>query len=202
MSLLQELRSDNQRMLTRLGITPEQENAVLGASGVQLNEILYNRDKYHWFKKRVLAEGHLDRSIDFWCNPEIDMSIINDSMELDSNQVIATLEVDDILLSLEVRGETRVEYKGVIYYTPSEFPKELKTLIHASSWWMNHEDVQVYFNNWFEVFDEGQHWSDVVDAEQLDEDGLKELLLDIYVERYVAPEEGRSEDYAFLYDVD
>lgn len=80
----------------------------------------------------------------------VDLENINDSLLLDSNEHIATLNIDGRRYELFTRGEVRVEYDGVVYRTPSEFPEPLKQAIRDG----RTEDVAyIGNNNWFEIFE-------------------------------------------------
>ncbi len=118
---------------------------------------------------------------------------VKDSMELDSDQTLASAEFDNgYTMTLEVRGAVKVYYDETenndseyeAYYTrPSEFPKSLKELIHNDpAWWTLNENVYISENNWFELFlwDEkgGYIVSDVVDAEGQSDDEIKSLFLE------------------------
>ena len=104
----------------------------------------------------------------------IDLSNINDSMELESGQVIATLEMGEQLVSIEVHGDVRVLYKDEIYKTQSQFPEELMQMFHDCSAFES-PLVEILDNNWFEMFlyekdEKTGGWcftneSDVVDVE-------------------------------------
>lgn len=88
----------------------------------------------------------------FKCN---ELSQYIDSMLFDSGEVIAVMEVEDngkkIEISLEVRGEVRVDFDGVVYCRPSEFPDVLKELIETNPGCWDCEDyMYVDMNNWFE----------------------------------------------------
>ena len=123
-----------------------------------------------------------------------DLTNIHDSMQLDSNTVIAEL-VDDkdvIRVSLEVKGEVKVfwnpdgdPFDGNYYNYPSEFPEGLKKLIAEDDQWFENEHLYISENNWFEVFFFDEFGSDlgiseVVDVEQEDPQALEETLWECY----------------------
>ena len=89
----------------------------------------------------------------FKCN---DLGQYVDSMLFDSGEQIAEMECEcdngyTCTISLEVRGEVKVEYDGEIYRHPSDFPPELKEAIKTySGWWDTEEYIYVDMNNWFE----------------------------------------------------
>lgn len=124
--------------------------------------------------------------MEFWVNPEIDLTKISDSMQLDSNQEIAALSDGKYRVSLEVRGDAHVFFNGVYYDAPSVFPDELKTLIAERQDWYEDARVEVCENNWFEVFygtDEypDEHY-DTVDAEGFNYVSILTLLLECVTE--------------------
>lgn len=127
----------------------------------------------------------------FWMNPDIDLTKIVDSMQLESNQVVAELEEEGAKATLEVRGDVKVFWSpiadiepldgGMYLQSVSEFPEELKQLIASSStWWQCEERVYVAESNWFEVFYGTKEYPDsrydVVDAEGMTVDEVRELL--------------------------
>lgn len=85
---------------------------------------------------------------------------VNDSLELDSNQIMAYLTLTKkngkkkntkILVELRVEGEVKIDYKGKTYKTPSDFPDGLKKLI-KSGCVDRSKCTEVHNNNWFEVY--------------------------------------------------
>lgn len=123
-----------------------------------------------------------------------DMTNIVDSMELDTGTTICELETDKGYCTIEVRGEVSVDYKGVRYKYPSEFPEELKKLIHehpydwdvyAPSGEGNNEpvgDIDVHLNNWFEAF-WGRNPKEAYDYDVVDVEGKSSSqLLDLCFE--------------------
>ena len=129
--------------------------------------------------------------MEFWLNDDIDMTKIVDSMQLDSGTEIAGMKLDNITVSLEVRGEVRVwwnengdPFDGDCYTTPSEFPRELKDLIAGDNrWWDCDKRVYIDNNNWFEVFtavdDTYVPDADVVDVEGMTPVEIFTMLYDI-----------------------
>lgn len=114
----------------------------------------------------------------------IDLSEVNDSMELDSETIIAELREGDVTVSLEVHGDIRVIFDGQVYRYPSEFPDELMEMIHNGSYDTN-DRVEVGANNWFELFvDNGNcnEEAELVDCEGYTPDQVAELLIDTYIE--------------------
>lgn len=83
-----------------------------------------------------------------------DLSLYTDSMLFDSELTIAVGKFaygrHEIEVSLAVRGEVSVAYKGNIYNTPSKFPKTLKDMIRNNPNNWDGPDVYINFNNWFE----------------------------------------------------
>lgn len=104
----------------------------------------------------------------FQCN---ELSQYTDSMLFDSGEQIAAMECEDgnthINIYLEVRGEVRVDFDGVTYRRPSEFPLELKELIKGNPiCWDCEDDVYVDIRNWFEYIYivNNEHWNDYMDG--------------------------------------
>lgn len=81
---------------------------------------------------------------------------INDSMELDSGQVVATLKTSDLLVEIRVEGYVRVVFNDVAYKASSQMPQELIDLFHngGEEYEKALEDGRLYIddNNWFESF--------------------------------------------------
>ena len=81
---------------------------------------------------------------------------INDSMELDSGQIVATLETSDLLVEIRVEGYVRVVFNDEVYKASSQMPQELIDLFHngGEEYEKALEDGRLYIddNNWFESF--------------------------------------------------
>lgn len=81
---------------------------------------------------------------------------VNDSMELDSGQVVADLEVDDLLVEIRVEGYVRVVFDDQTYKAASQMPEELIDLFHngGEEYEKAVESGRLYIddNNWFESF--------------------------------------------------
>lgn len=104
----------------------------------------------------------------FQCN---ELSQYTDSMLFDSGEQIAAMEYGcgntHINIYLEVRGEVRVDFDGVTYRRPSEFPDVLKELIKTNPGCWDCEDyVYVDMNNWFEYIYEidNERWNNYMDG--------------------------------------
>lgn len=148
----------------------------------------------------------MNNPITFWLNPDIDMTKIKDSMQIDSGTTIATLKTKNHFISLEVRGEVKVFFNpdkngeptdGDYYTSPSEFPQELKDLIAENTeiyrkdedtkgiehTWSLDDRVYISENNWFEIFreedeDDPVPNADIVDAEGLTPEEILNLMLE------------------------
>ena len=131
----------------------------------------------------------------FWVNENYDMTKIVDSMEIDSDETIASLDLEGYTADLMVRGEVKVFWNenGIedctdaeCYKYPSEFPKELKDLIHNDKDWECDPRVNVDFNNWFELFveepDGYRDAYDVVDAAGKTPDDLYDMLREAIID--------------------
>ena len=114
----------------------------------------------------------------------IDLSNVNNSMELDSGQEVARFEKGNYAVTLEVRGDVKGQYKDWTYKHASSMPEELIRMFH--NWKPEYEEiVNCYMNNWFEIFlwkkgkDGMLHWlgiSDVCDIENEDEASIRKSL--------------------------
>lgn len=139
-----------------------------------------------------------------------DLTNIRDSMQLDSEQNIATLKAGDYLVTIEVRGAVKVWFNpdtsgesgdGTYYSSPSEFPQELKDIIAGDAKiyrkdgdndgidyiWTLDDRVYVSENNWFELFifdgeDDSMPVSDVVDVEGMTPSQVFDTMYDALVE--------------------
>lgn len=149
---------------------------------------------------KVYAVSHLSEAIDILSgesdcshllaknvitfNSYIDLSDVNNSMELDSGQEVARFEKGKYVVTLEVRGDVKVQYRDCTYRCASNMPEELIQMFH--DWKPKYEEVaDCIMNNWFEIFlwekDENGmlHWSgisDVCDAENEDEESIRKSL--------------------------
>ena len=99
--------------------------------------------------------------LEFNLNPAIPVMEIMDSMQLDSNQTIAHMKVDDVDLTLEIRGDVRVQWnpepngpyeKGQVYKNASDFPEELLKVFAEHKDVSIMRNINVVDNNWFEIF--------------------------------------------------
>lgn len=95
--------------------------------------------------------------LEFDCDQ--DLSKYVDSMLFESGTNIAkgtfAKGTENLEVYLDVRGEVSVTYKDEVYFSPEEFPDELKDLIkeHPNQWF-DDDDIYVGMNNWFEyIFD-------------------------------------------------
>ena len=82
---------------------------------------------------------------------------VNDSMELESGQSVAELNVkDEVLIDLRVEGDVRVVFEDQVYKCSSQMPDELIDLFHkgGDEYQNALESGRLYIddNNWFEVF--------------------------------------------------
>lgn len=118
----------------------------------------------------------------------IDLSDINDSMELDSGLTIATLKGDKYDFELMTQGYVRVYYKDGVYTCASNMPKELLKIFHDGK---ITEDINVVENNWYELFiDEsggGFVCADLVDLDACSKEELEKFLneeMDYYEKEY------------------
>ena len=144
----------------------------------------------------------------FWVNDDIDMTQITDSMQLDSDTQIASMEFHGITAYLDVKGEVKVWWNsnaetddldemfkcGDYYKYPSEFPQELKDLIKEDRGWDCDPRVYVSENNWFDLaifYDDEYIGSDVVDVE-----GFTYADLFNFLHESISAELQRKENFA------
>lgn len=129
--------------------------------------------------------------LQFNTNPKINLVNANDSMELDSKQTIAWLTIKDekrktnVKITIEVKGEVTVLYKGQFYYNASEMPEELLALFHTGEYDPDPENLDVRENNWFEIFIEDNGVSvetEVVDVGGYTDENLLKLMVDTYTD--------------------
>lgn len=128
----------------------------------------------------------------------IDLSKINDSMELDSETVVAELVKDDFMLELRVNGYVDVEFEEdgdtTSYSCASNMPDELIEMFHTGEAYED-DRVNIIENNWFELFlyeKKGNMWdytgsSDIWDCENMTDEELKnemECILDEWVSNF------------------
>ena len=128
--------------------------------------------------------------LNFKVNSHINLLAINDSMELDSGQEVASLEIQQkgktkVTITIEVQGCVKVDYKDNRYKCASQMPQELLDIFHNG-----YEDpeaigLNVIENNWFEIYIEDGGLcvdSDVVFVEGYSEIELLSLMVDTYLE--------------------
>lgn len=98
-----------------------------------------------------------------------DLTPYVDSMLFNSGTIIATMKYEDddweLFIDLGVRGDVRLWYKGVEYFSACEFPDELIEKIKNNEFWYmtspsgegndeTESDLYIQDNNWFEyIFD-------------------------------------------------
>lgn len=126
--------------------------------------------------------------LEYTVNPKINLLLIGDSMALDSGQEVARLDIKDgdehTVLSVEVRGEVKVNYKGRHYTHASEMPEELIKLFNEDGYSPFSEEMEVVDNNWFEIYIETS--SQVVATEVVNVAGMSQIqLLELLVDTYV-----------------
>lgn len=133
--------------------------------------------------KKIL---HREEALKDEFQSNINLTNINSSMELESGREIARLRRGDRLVTVEVRGEVRVDYKKQTYKSVSQMPKDLVEMFRNGNAF-NSKKVFVDMNNWFEVFtwtlqDGKPVWtgnSDVVDVENNTPEQMRAFLTDV-----------------------
>ena len=117
-----------------------------------------------------------------------------DSMCYDSGTIMASCDIDDFKVSIEVVGEVNVEYKGETYRHASDFPRELlnafKDDLSAQAIFLGlADDIYIHQNNWYEVFiydDEG-NWCDSYVEDYLPDwtlEGVKDYFVSVIEDYY------------------
>jgi len=139
----------------------------------------------------------------------VDMTNIVDSLQLSSGTTIATLEVGNgTVATVEVRGEVNIDFDGITYRNPADFPEELKRIIAEDRLLETEYGDRLYVdaNNWFEFFlsKEGDFLNyDVVDVEKSTTAELYELMaetINAWEEKMLVPP--TYETYCNLTDYD
>ena len=93
-----------------------------------------------------------------------DLSKYVDSLLFESGTQIAYANFqkgkNKVYVSLEVRGQINIDYKGEIYTNPEEYPDELINLIKSGKIYFD-DNVYMNLNNWFEyIYTENNICSD------------------------------------------
>lgn len=145
-------------------------------------------------KEAVLSKCKPNMAYAFDCYE--DLSDVNDSMELESGQIIAELNRLYHRVELRVVGDVRVVYKDEVYKSVSQMPDELVQLFHWEKAWEN-EDVYIDDNNWFEVliYKDSGLWTgygEVVECEGMSPADIECLLNDCLYE-YLEAEKREEE---------
>ena len=134
-------------------------------------------------------------NVNFRINPKIPLKEIHDSMQLDSQTIIAKLEVGYFKLKVFVAGDVKVFWNpnpekswqdpdAGMYKCASQMPDGLLQ-IFAKGGYDGRKDLEVCNNNWFEVtvsYKGRTIFSDVSDIEELDPCDLFTSLWDMYLE--------------------
>ena len=143
--------------------------------------------------------------IQFWINPDIDLTKITDSMQIDSGTTLATCYKNGFYAYLKVVGGVKVFFNPIIneeptlgdcYRAPSEFPQELKDLIAKNPHWFQDERLEIAENNWFELFwcqtpDDAHVSSECVDIEGDTQSEIMSLFMEFaeYAENIIQDEQ-------------
>lgn len=132
-------------------------------------------------------------NVEVWFNPDYDMTKIKDSMQIDSGETICSLKIGNTEVTIEVRGDVRVEYNGKdgsydVFRCPSEFPKFVKVGLtkEGSPFLYGNPELTVWGNNWFEAFIsvDGEYLpsTTLVDVEGYTKKELFDTMKDFYLE--------------------
>lgn len=80
-----------------------------------------------------------------------DLEKVNaNSLLIESGIEIASLQVDNIYLSLMCYGEVNINYKGNIYKRPCDYPQEIVDYLLGKTETID-ESFSVSDNNWFQI---------------------------------------------------
>lgn len=134
--------------------------------------------------------------VNFKVNPAIPLEEIHDSMQLDSDTVIAVLEVGDYRLKVEVVGDVRVHWnpdptktcddEGTETYRHAcQMPDELLAIFSQDKPASDFPNLRVDNNNWYEAvvsYKGAIVYSDLADMDELDPADLFGSLWDMYLE--------------------
>lgn len=144
-----------------------------------------------------------------------DLTKITDSMQIDSDELLAEMEKNGFTATLEVRGDVKVWWneragdpmEGECYTYPSEFPEKLKQLIAGGytadeGHWTLDPRLYISENNWFELFVSEPGYETIPDAEVVDVEGLndKEVFDLLYeaIEERIASKREDAKNYEDL----
>ncbi len=145
-----------------------------------------------WMKDYPREQGNVILPDGMHFHNKVDLTHIANSMQLDSDQVVAELENDAFSVTLEVCGKVRVIWNpdpngkaedGEVYRTPSQFPDSLMEVFAKRMNTAEMPNIYVDDNNWFEIRVEDKKtkktvYSDYFDAEELSPEEVKVYLLE------------------------
>ena len=133
------------------------------------------------------------------------------SLLIESDREVASLEIGNYYLSLMCRGGIKVYYKDNIYYNADELPKKVKNYLLGKIERL--EDFSVIDNNWlqFEIYkildkekngtlklesiDNINNYLDVADIEgTLDNKDLEQSLYNVFIEELKYLKENYSQE--------
>lgn len=141
---------------------------------------------------------------------EEDLSQYTDSLLFCSDECVATMTVEDergytLEMELIVTGDVNVEFNGENYFSPDDFPPELKQAIKDGKY---DEEFTAHNNNWFElvysltdssgneIAYDGDVWESPLDKTTPEQ--LKAEMLDAgigFMEHYIGRELDEPEKY-------
>lgn len=84
-----------------------------------------------------------------------------------SDEEVASLQVGNIYLSLMVRGEVTIDYKGDRFKNYGQYSQELKDTLRGDKYWYEIDDLEIIDNNWFNL-----------EVYKINEDNIMEFLFD------------------------
>ena len=92
-----------------------------------------------------------------------DLTILPDSMCLDSGEAICSYADGSDKVEIEVRGHVTVDFNGERYRHYSDMPKELQELFESGKAY-DDDRVCILENNWYELFFNWDEDYDVAEA--------------------------------------
>lgn len=102
-----------------------------------------------------------------------DLTILPDSMCLDSGEAICSYADGSDKVEIEVRGHVTVDFNGERYRHYSDMPTELQELFKSGKAYDDNK-VDILENNWYEVFFNWDEDYDVAEVEGCNANQLEE----------------------------
>lgn len=109
----------------------------------------------------------MNRIHDFFFLPRKQRAGVTDSILLESGQKVLSGTVGGVTVSVVVKGNVNVRFRGEHYFNPKDFPEKLRKFIRKQEnifLYGGDEDFAVNENNWYETYISlgGKHLGDFV----------------------------------------